>query len=387
MILSSRRVPALDGLRGVAVLAVMLHHLSFYIPAHHWPGMLTRTLLYAGWSGVDLFFVLSGFLITGILLDEKGAPNYFKAFYARRMLRIFPLYYAVLTAIFLFAALRPGQWPNGELPIAHDRVFYFFYLNNWWPLLKDTWHANIVGHFWSLAVEEQFYLLWPACVWLLPVKRVLPVAIMCIAAALFLRCFLYLHFGPIRDIVENLFTRMDSLFVGVCMATLLRLPDMLRRTKAYIWGMALACAVAIAFINLAAHGFTYSQWYPIVALTLFAGAFGGLVLHAFLSTDDASIFQIIFRSKPLTTVGRYSYGMYVYHVPLMALAYLLTKSFVDPEQSAFISALFIVGVMTATFVVAKLSFDLFESRFLRLKPRFNFLAAEEAISLPGAKTV
>lgn len=381
MTLSSRRVPALDGLRGVAVVAVLLHHLSYYLPANGLSGRIQR-LFFAGWSGVDLFFVLSGFLITGILLDAKGAPNYFKAFYARRVLRIFPLYYAVLTVILLYAALRPGHWPNAMLPIPHDRLFYFLYLNNWWFLLRDTWHANIIGHFWSLAVEEQFYMLWPVCVWLLPARRVVAVAVAGIAAALGIRCALYLHFGPVRDIVENVFARMDSLFVGVFMAALVRQPEALRRLKPYVFAGAAASAAVLLVINLAARAFIDSEWYVIFAFSLFAWAFGGLVLHTFLTTQEESWLQRVFSSRPLTTVGKYSYGMYVYHVPLIALASALFATSLDLGRNPVTSVLFAAGVIAATFVVAKLSFDLFESRFLRLKSRFTFAMEEPAVSLP-----
>lgn len=381
MMLSSRRVPALDGLRGAAVLAVILHHLAGYLPPHGLVGKAVGRAFFAGWSGVDLFFVLSGFLITGILLDAKGSANYFKAFYARRVLRIFPLYYGVLSAVVLYAACRPGHWPNAQLPIPHDRFLYFVYLNNWWPLLKDTWHANILGHFWSLAVEEQFYLLWPVCVWLLPFKKVAPVASICIAAALLLRCFLYVHFGPIRDIVENVFTRMDSLFAGAFMAALVRLPETLRRVKPFVLAGAGVCGAAIVVINLAARAFTNSEWYVIVAFSLFACSFGGLILHSFLTSQETTLFQTALRNKPLTIVGKYSYGMYVYHVPLIAVASALIARPLDVGRNWFGSACFIVGVVSVTFLVAKLSFDFFESRFLRLKSGFAFKREEPAAPL------
>ncbi len=205
--LSRIRVPAFDGLRGIAVLAVIFCHLSDYYPEQN----AVKVFLHAGWCGVDLFFVLSGFLITGILLDTRAAQNYFRAFYARRVLRIFPVYYATLLSVLTIAHFFPKL--NSVLPIAHDRIFYFFYLNNWWPLLKDSWHANIIGHFWSLAVEEQFYLVWPFLVWFLSRKQIEMAAIVGIALAPIIRFAIYGHYGNVRDIVENPFCRMDSLLV------------------------------------------------------------------------------------------------------------------------------------------------------------------------------
>lgn len=200
---SSRHVVALDGLRGLAVLFVILYHVNSTAWGTTFLDRIVRAPLKIGWAGVDLFFVLSGFLITGILLDTRESPNYFRSFYARRALRIFPLYYLVLTASLLITRFTPAL--NYVLPIPHDRIFYFVYLNNWWPLLRDTWHANIIGHFWSLAVEEQFYLLWSLCVFLVSPKLLKPVAAVGILSALAIRLALYAHSGVTRDLVENTF--------------------------------------------------------------------------------------------------------------------------------------------------------------------------------------
>jgi peptidoglycan/LPS O-acetylase OafA/YrhL len=173
-----------------------------------------KALFSTGWTGVDIFFVLSGFLITGILLDTKGSRNYFQSFYARRTLRIFPLYYLVLTTVLACDALFGNAWSHYNLPIAADREFYFLFLNNWWALLKSTWHSNMIGHFWSLAVEEQFYLMWSLCVWLVPAKRLGRVCIFAYAAVLLLRIVWLSQAGPSHALIENTFTRMDTLLAG-----------------------------------------------------------------------------------------------------------------------------------------------------------------------------
>ena len=169
---STSRVPALDGLRGIAVLLVLIHHFSG-IPAAGLgvpTGFYREWLRFAtiGWAGVDLFFVLSGFLITSILYDAKGpALAFFKNFYARRALRIFPVYYVlVVFMLFLLPWIIPGE-EAASAKLRDNQLWLWFYLRNIQSLadfqsLIGTGH--LVGHLWSLAVEEQFYLVWPMVV-------------------------------------------------------------------------------------------------------------------------------------------------------------------------------------------------------------------------------
>src|SRR5688572_4444796 len=158
-------IPALDGLRGIAIILVMLHHFTYIRPTSGIDGLIGGVLFFC-WSGVDLFFVLSGFLITGILLDTRGSERYFSTFYARRTLRIFPLYYLVLFVALIvlpqFPAVNsvlvgsdnsPPQWP------------YWFYVTNF-AIADGGWVHGWVDVAWSLAIEEQFYLVWPLLIWL-----------------------------------------------------------------------------------------------------------------------------------------------------------------------------------------------------------------------------
>jgi len=142
-VLSQRTFKALDGVRSLAILAVLFNH------SHRpYPDTLLKhavSLLFTrGWTGVDLFFVLSGFLITGILIDSRGAGNYFTSFYARRALRIFPLYYAFLAVGLI---VLPRTVSLDWLPLPADRWLYPTYLMNWLVLWKGVWRPNVVGHF------------------------------------------------------------------------------------------------------------------------------------------------------------------------------------------------------------------------------------------------
>ena len=170
-------IPALDGLRGIAIILVMLHHFTNYRPTSGIDGLIGSVVFFL-WTGVDLFFVLSGFLITGILLDSRGSERYFTTFYARRTLRIFPLYYLVLFVAFVvlpqFPAVNavltgqvdlPPQWP------------YWLYLENF-SIAARGWVHGWVDVGWSLAIEEQFYLVWPLVIWLCPPRLL---ALLCAA--------------------------------------------------------------------------------------------------------------------------------------------------------------------------------------------------------------
>src|SRR5262245_13745 len=175
--LGTDRVPALDGLRGLAILPVMLTHFvsdGDLSPVSKVDEIVSATLT-LGWVGVELFFVLSGFLITGILLDSRGAPHYFRNFYIRRTLRIFPLYYGFL-ALWLGVLPLFYKWPNDVLKVVSipvSPVWSWAYLTNIVQALHDDWRAGppYTTHFWSLAIEEQFYLVWPTVVFLFSRRR------------------------------------------------------------------------------------------------------------------------------------------------------------------------------------------------------------------------
>jgi peptidoglycan/LPS O-acetylase OafA/YrhL len=161
--MNSQRITNLDGIRGIAVLWVMLHHFQLYgegFPPTTFLDRQVERLTISGWIGVDLFFVLSGFLITGILLDSKSNTGYFRKFYMRRFLRIFPLYYGFLFAFMFVLPLIDPEGAEFQLQFK-EQIWYWTYLINW--KLATIYVSEYIGisHFWSLAIEEQFYLVWP----------------------------------------------------------------------------------------------------------------------------------------------------------------------------------------------------------------------------------
>jgi peptidoglycan/LPS O-acetylase OafA/YrhL len=171
---TDKRVLELDGVRGLAIVMVLTWH-YFYLPWEVVPrtaASYARQLFAWGWSGVDLFFVLSGFLIGGILMREREAPNFFRVFYLRRTCRILPIYYLVVLSYFPAAAWL-GSAPEFAKLLAHPfpAWSYATFLQNWQMAQADTFGPNWLAVTWSLAIEEQFYLLAPLMVFLLPPRR------------------------------------------------------------------------------------------------------------------------------------------------------------------------------------------------------------------------
>jgi len=369
-----RNIRALDGIRGIAIILVMLHHFVVVLPPQNGVLRFIKTLFEYGWSGVDLFFVLSGFLITGILIDTRTATNYFRAFYVRRVLRIFPLYYAVLIAVFAVATFRvPRPW---LAPVAGDGKLYFLYLTNWLALWKGPWGPNLLGHFWSLAVEEQFYLIWAVCAWLLIPSRLAKFAIGGSVIALICRLVWVAHTGPSQAVVMATVTRMDSLFCGALAAIVFRDRAKLEAIRGKLPYIAMVAVFTFAAGVIVAARF--SNWERAIfvetyGLTLLAAGFAAFVLHAAVTDDTGTLLQSILGKRTLTRFGKYSYGIYVFHVPILMLCGVLIYRYggVPIFEKLWVSILYFVFLFGASFYTAKFSYEYFERHFLNLKRFFE----------------
>ncbi|MCC9166046.1 acyltransferase family protein [Pontibacter harenae] len=196
---STSKILALDGLRGLAIASVLIYHCSSYFPI--------------GWVGVDLFFVLSGFLLTGILIETKGSPIYFKSFFIKRALRILPLYYLLLTCAIIYS-LTFGT------PLPHYSYFFFFQNFLTTTLKSFPSGTNQLNHLWSVAVEEQFYLVLPLIVSLFQQKKLLIFLFTAVVVAIVVRAGLFLNNNIGYYVL--LFSRMDALCLGSITAVMLR---------------------------------------------------------------------------------------------------------------------------------------------------------------------
>jgi peptidoglycan/LPS O-acetylase OafA/YrhL len=383
-----RNIRALDGIRGLAIILVMFHHFDYLIPPCNTAVISMKLMISFGWVGVDLFFALSGFLITGILLDTRKANNYFSAFYARRVLRIFPLYYSVLIVILAAAALwshRPSV-----VPLVADQKLYFLYLTNWLVLWKGQWDTNILGHFWSLAVEEQFYLIWPLCVWLLISQRLAKVAVGASVVALLARILWVGHTGTSQAIVMATVTRMDTLLCGALGAILFRQAQTLRVLRPWLPRIALAATLMfIAGVGLVrvTHGPGGGLLFiETFGFTLLAVGFAALVLYAAATDGEATLFQRTLCNGVLTDFGKYSYGIYVYHVPMLFLCDFLVYKLLPRALvvNFWFSAIYVAFLFVGNFFIAKVSYECFERHFLALKRYFEPGTSEMSPVAAGA---
>lgn len=361
-------LPVLDGIRGLAILLVVPHNLHLAVEPQGVLAKLFQAVLDRGWIGVQLFFVLSGFLITRILIRTSRASNYYQAFFVRRALRIWPLYYF---ALLLFLCVLPAF----GMTLPHDpdlSVYLWLFLSNFVQPLHPGGMA--LPHFWSLAVEEQFYLLWPFIVYRRSPTQILKVCAGVVLLALASRVGLLWLNMPTNVLYEWTPCRMDALALGAAAAACTEMPgflDKLIRKRAWLDGGFVLLFVAGALVSkgydLAAH---LSQ---SLGYLLLAAAFSVLVLRLAIADHlgHQSLFTRVMRSGPLGQVGKYSFGMYVFHVPLGALVLspLAMKWGWGVAPSLPLQCLFVLLCLLGTYGVAMLSYHVLERHFLNLKAR------------------
>ena len=215
-------IPALDGVRALAILLVMGVHTDVFFRSQPTAGTrLVDAVMGFGWGGVDLFFVLSGFLITGILFDTRAAPGYYTSFYARRALRIFPLYYVALAVILLVLPILGAMWHHATPKLFEHQAWLWTYTTNIGIALHGRWELAATGQtvlFWSLAVEEQFYLVWPFLVAALSPRALTRLAGAMVVGALLLRLGLVFWGDHVVAVYVSTLTRMDALAMGALVA-------------------------------------------------------------------------------------------------------------------------------------------------------------------------
>jgi peptidoglycan/LPS O-acetylase OafA/YrhL len=367
-------IAALDGVRGLAIVLVLfVHFIGDETPHTSLERAMTKLANYGVW-GVDLFFVLSGFLITGILFDAKGAPNYFKNFYVRRTLRIFPLYYAVLAVLFGILPFLPVPYPVGLAESAHHQAWLWTYCSNIYLAIQKTWALPYIGHFWSLAVEEHFYLLWPFIVWSCGRATLLRVCMGAVVFSLALRIILaYAGAGEIAVLVLTP-CRFDALCIGGYLAIAARdgeggLEKLRLASRPAI--VAFGAGVFLVSAWNAATGKLLEIILPLRG-SLVALFFGALLIQC-ITAERTSLLGRFFNNATMRFFGKYSYGLYVFHgVIAFVLVDYATEDILAAKLGSHTVAMIVQAILGAagSLVVAMASYELFEKHFLRLKDRF-----------------
>jgi peptidoglycan/LPS O-acetylase OafA/YrhL len=356
----SIRIPSLDGLRGIAILLVIAYHYFGFI------GIFSL-----GWSGVDLFFVLSGFLITGKLLDTADNKDYFPHFFRNRILRIFPLYYLTLilffSAVFLIATKE--HWEALRFYREHWLSFFTF-TQNWSLIFFGSPGDKYLTHFWSLAAEEQFYIVWPFVIYFIRNKKKLfTILLTCIPLIIVVRSYIYIQYPSHAEAPHyycNSFCRMDSFIFGALISIAGRTG--LRITLKIVRILFLTSLVLIGIGILASGSAGLSNpFFATIGYSLI-GIFYAFLLY--ISIQPKTFLSKLFTAPFLRFCGKISYGLYIFHVPVRLILGSRLYNWMqaifprNPTLVLFISLSF---CLLMTFVISIISFNYFESYFLRLK--------------------
>ncbi|MFN2446228.1 MAG: acyltransferase family protein [Vicinamibacterales bacterium] len=366
--------PALDGVRGIAILLVLAHHLTIVRPATAFDNAILAAL-HTGWAGVDLFFVLSGFLITGILLDARGSRRYFASFYARRALRIVPLYYVI---IFLSYHVLPSfpVWYDrlvGPGAIPHERDFWLF-ISNITMARRDALSHGILGISWSLAIEEQFYLIWAIVVRILSPDRLGLLCGLLILVTPVLRTFAIRAGASEIEIYVLTPYRADALAAGALLAWLARRPVWNGLHRFGPWATMAGVLGVAGLIWRDGHTSWDGGLKQMVGYSFLALASCGLVLIA-TNPNERARGRRALSAAWLQMFGRYSFCLYLIHLPVMwTVRYavfepneLLVSGSAVPPQLLFWGLALVPAV-----ALAAISSRLFEQPILRLKRFFPY---------------
>jgi peptidoglycan/LPS O-acetylase OafA/YrhL len=366
--------PELDVLRFLAFLFVFLHHAfpseaSAYSAFGEMPANIISSLVVAGGLGVDLFFVLSAFLITKLLLIEEQRTDRLDvpSFLTRRALRIWPLYFAFLFAsVYLIPHLLPG--PGEDL----GQHFYWFlaFLGNWACVLYG-YPPSVAAPLWSVSVEEQFYLAWPIVLIAVGTRRIVPVACSLLLLACAVRVVLWLKGAPHTAVWANTFARLDPIAVGILLAWLserrpLTITSRWRLALAMV-GLILPPAAIFILGKDAFHGSGSLALYPVVALG------GGLLVFAVAFSPGSRSRWIT--NRALIHLGRVSYGLYVFHVLAIHIVMRYGDRYVPSlwriEEGLLRTAAHAGLGLLLTVALAVVSYQFLERPFLKLKQRFT----------------
>jgi peptidoglycan/LPS O-acetylase OafA/YrhL len=361
--MTSRHIPALDGVRGVAAATVFAYHYGGGARSSLFLVHIAGVAIHLGWAGVSLFFVLSGFLITGILLDSMQLPQWWKTFFIRRALRIFPLYYFALFAAIVVGLLLHIPWSK-IFPVWR----LFLYLQGFPRAAKIETLSPIfiVGHLWSLAVEEQFYLVWPML--LLFARRRNAVRRWCVGVflgSLIFRLCIYGFHLNYEWALYSIGGRAGDMTVGGFVAASLR-GSARQRSQIFATAKPLllsSLAVIIAIVWWASYTDEMGPWMATLGISSFSLLSASVIALCLKPGWTERLFSL-----PMPCwLGKVSYGIYVYHLLLYPLFAWVTHQLIPNAGGREYLLVLALVATVGTLTTARVSFAVLESRFLRLK--------------------
>jgi peptidoglycan/LPS O-acetylase OafA/YrhL len=364
------RIPELDGLRGAAILSVMcFHYFEAFTGQQHSPLAYFHPLIAMGWTGVDLFFVLSGFLIGGVLLDARSSSSYFKTFYIRRFYRIIPVYYAWICSFFVLITIAGISTSRAEVVVwpHHPPIYvYLLFLQNMRGIHYAGVSAAWLAVTWSLAVEEQFYLVTPLLVRLLSTRALVAVLSATIVVAPFIRFFVHMEWSSGPELASKLMPcRADAFAIGMLVAVLWRSNYLRARLAASKRKVYLLLCISFAGLLMATMRWSSapnSVGLHTVGYTITAFSFAAILL--FVLMKPVSPIASLFRMGWLREIGAVSYCMYLIHVVIWAGCHDLLPLTVRQSASWRNAGLSLVAG-ALTFGIARMSWRCFERPLLQ----------------------
>jgi peptidoglycan/LPS O-acetylase OafA/YrhL len=370
-------IPVLDGIRGLAIVMVLIAHFATLLEVflkNYYPfiGPIITKLALAGLMGVDLFFVLSGFLITGILLDTKGTERYFTNFYARRFLRIFPLYYGVLFLLF-FVLPKCISFDAAATEISANQWWLWAYLTNFpgHPVLDNS-KIFLLGHFWSLAVEEHYYLVWPVVVYSCSNQRLKKICVLGITFSITAGILSSLFHGSVFPFLGwSTISFSGGLMLGALCALIARDENGLARFAPYSKKMISLFGMLFFVLSMMPR-----RMHVDIIIHYISWVFFVFILVAALTTNPhkRNYLAEFFTMSIMKVLGKISYGLYVYHFILLPFF----EKYYNPiewmryiESPLIVAVLFFVLTIGSSFALSWISWHVYEKQFLKLKKHFT----------------
>ncbi|MCC6724504.1 MAG: acyltransferase [Saprospiraceae bacterium] len=370
-------IKSLDGVRGIAILLVLFAHTTVLIPKSAFDEIYTQ-IAWTGWIGVDLFFCLSGFLITRILLSAKSKPDYFKNFYARRFLRIFPLFYLIVFICLVILPHIPHPKANNFGRIAGDEIYYWTYLSNFIIAIRQQLRHGILDASWSLSIEEQFYMLWPLIIYWVRNTRLLPITLGLAVVALITR-ILIATFSSSEGWWYYTFyftcCRWDGLALGGFLAyiTMYR-QDLVDKLLPYAVRISVLSFLSFVAVCLIEGGdIVGGVLKQTIGLTFLIISFTAFILIATTNEKYPRLNKVL-TNKTLMLFGKHAYAIYLINLPVRAVIRdVLYKpgSFLQIGQTQLPGQIifYIISIPTILFC-SWVIWHTFEKHFLKLKKYF-----------------